>query len=360
MTEDEKKAVYHELKRFRDHVEDVRRSLAPRQLSQDDYVMAIVDSMVDDADDVFAEVLGYKNQSIPDAIQLDKEIRRQEQEFMRLQQQQAEYNNKLNYLRYLEYLDDLLVILGKNDRWDGIQLLLIFFKESRRQELLVAEQLVQLNRLDDLSKLAKLWKQGRWADIQTVCGFAQQGRWDEVTVRLSEMTIPLESRNLFNESMLTGELKDMCQHYLLLKETNQVDEANKLCSKIADILESRSKKLNTAQIDVLKAKELRSLSSTNLPSQTSSQDVESTSNEKLANSFYDECANRFIEEYHLLCGENPGDDGKYPVYIWEEKFCHYRRVENLTELHNRLKKLSRSISLEMGYDRPILLTDQKN
>ena len=42
------------------------------------------------------------------------------------------------------------------------------------------------------------------------------------------MTTSPEARNLFNESMLTGELKDMYQHYLLLKETNQVDEANKL------------------------------------------------------------------------------------------------------------------------------------
>ena len=61
----------------------------------------------------------------------------------------------------------------------------------------------------------------------------------------------------------------------------------------------------------------------------------------------------------MICGETPGDDGKYPVYIWEEKFCHYRRIENLTELYSRLKKLSRSISSEMGYDRPILLTDHK-
>ena len=279
---------------------------------------------------------------------------------MRLQQQQAEYNNKLNYLHFLEYLDNLLTILGRNNRWDGIQLLLIFFKENRNQELWIAEQLVQLNRFDDLSRLVKLWKQSRWADIQKVCNLAQQGNLNEVTVRLAEMTTSSESRNLFNESMLTGELKDMYQHYLLLRNNNQMDEANKLYSKIADILESKAKRLNTAQIDVLKEKELRSLSSTNLPSLISSSDVESTSNEKSIKLFYDKCEKKFIEEYHLICGENPGDDDKYPGYIWKEKFCHYRRVENLTELHNRLKKLSRSISLEMGYDRPILLTDQKN
>ena len=359
MTEDEKKAIYCEVQRFRDHVEDIRRSLAPRQLSQEDYIIAIANSIADGEDDVFADVLGYKKQPMPTVFYLDQEIRRQEQETMRIQQQQAEYNNKLNYLRSLEYLDELFIILEKNNRWDGIQLLLIFFKESRQQELLVAEQLVQLNRLDDLSKLAKLWKQGRWADIQTVCGFAQKERWDEVTVRLAEMTTSLESRNLFNEPMLTGELKDMYQHYLTLRKNNQMDEANKLYNEIVNILKSKAKKLNSAQIDVLKANTLHGLNSTNPPSQTSSQDVESTSNEKLAKLFYEECEKRFVEEYHLLCGETPGDDGKYPVYIWEEKLCCYRRVENLTELYSRLKKLSRSISSEMGYNRPTLLTDQK-
>ena len=225
MTEDEKKAIYCEVQRFRDHVEDIRRSLAPRQLSQEDYIIAIANSIADGEDDVFADVLGYKKQPMPTVFYLDQEIRRQEQETMRIQQQQAEYNNKLNYLHSLEYLDELFIILGKNNRWDGIQLLLIFFKESRQQELLVAEQLVQLNRLDDLSKLAKLWKQDRWADIQTVCNLALQGIWYEVTARLAEMTTPPESRNLFNESMLTGELKDMYQHYLTLRKNNQMDES---------------------------------------------------------------------------------------------------------------------------------------
>lgn len=297
---------------------------------------------------------------INDIFEAQQDWYRSEEESRRIQQQQAEYNNKLNYLHSLEYLDNLLVILGKNNRWDGIQLLLIFFKENRPQELWMAEQLVAFNRFDDLSKLVKLWKQSRWADIQTVCGFAQQGRWDEVTARLAEMTATPESRNLFNESMLTGELKDMYQHYLFLKENNRIDEANKFYNEmIVNIVESRAKKLNSAQIDVLKANTLHGLNSTNPPSQTSSQDVESTSNEKLAKLFYEECEKRFVEEYHLLCGETPGDDGKYPVYIWEEKLCCYRRVENLTELYSRLKKLSRSISSEMGYDRPTLLTDQK-
>ena len=339
MTEDEKKAIYCEVQRFRDHVEDIRRSLAPRQLSQEDYIIAIANSIADGEDDVFADVLGYKKQPMPTVFYLDQEIRRQEQETMRIQQQQAEYNNKLNYLRSLEYLDELFIILGKNNRWDGIQLLLIFFKESRQQELWVAKQLVAFNRFDDLSKLAKLWKQDRWADIQTVCNLALQGIWYEVTARLAEMTTPPESRNLFNESMLTGELKDMYQHYLTLRKNNQMDEANKLYNEIVNILKSKAKKLNSAQIDVLKANTLHGLNSTNPPSQTSSQDVESTSNEKLAKLFYEECEKRFVEEYHLLCGETPGDDGKYPVYIWEEKLCCYRRVENLTELYSRLKKL---------------------
>ena len=177
--EDEKKAIYCEVQRFRDHVEDIRRSLAPRM---PDPVSFIVDSPV------------VYQKPINDIIEAQQDWYRREEESRRIQQQQAEYNNKLNYLHSLEYLDELFIILGKNNRWDGIQLLLIFFKESRQQELLVAEQLVQLNRLDDLSKLAKLWKHGRWADIQTVCGFAQKERWDEVTVRLAEMTTPLESR----------------------------------------------------------------------------------------------------------------------------------------------------------------------
>ena len=218
MTEDEKKAIYCEVQRFRDHVEDIRRSLAPRQLSQEDYIIAIANSIADGEDDVFADVLGYKKQPMPTVFYLDQEIRCQEEETMRIQQQQAEYNNKLNYLRSLEYLDELFIILGKNNRWDGIQLLLIFFKESRQQELWVAKQLVAFNRFDDLSKLAKLWKQDRWADIQTVCNLALQGIWYEVTARLAEMTTPPESRNLFNESMLTGELKDMYQHYLTLRK----------------------------------------------------------------------------------------------------------------------------------------------
>ena len=61
----------------------------------------------------------------------------------------------------------------------------------------------------------------------------------------------------------------------------------------------------------------------------------------------------------MICGETPGDDGKYPVYIWEKEFRYYRRVENLTELYSRLKKLSRSISSEIGYDKPTLLTEQR-
>lgn len=344
MTEDEIKAVYHEVQNFRDYVENFRRSLAPRM---PDPVSFIIDAIV-----------AYPK-PIMDVVDFDQDIRRQEQETMMIQQQQAEYNNKLNYLRSLEYLDDLLVILGKNNRWDGIQLLLIFSKENRPQELWVAEQLVAFSRFDDLSNLAKLRKQGRWADIQTVCGFAQQGRWNEVTARLAEMTATPESRNLFNESMLTGELKDMYQHYLFLKENNRMDEANKLYNEINNIVESRAKKLYATQIDVLKVNALHALNATNTPSQTSSQDVESASNERLRKLFYDECEKKFIEEYHLICGETPGDDGKYPVYIWEEKFRHYRRIENLTELYSRLKKLSHRISSEMGYNRPTLLTDQK-
>ena len=146
MTEDEKKAIYCEVQRFRDHVEDIRRSLAPRM---PDPVSFIIDAIV-----------AYPK-PIMDVVDFDQDIRRQEQETMMIQQQQAEYNNKLNYLRSLEYLDDLLVILGKNNRWDGIQLLLIFSKENRPQELWVAEQLVAFSRFDDLSNLAKLRKQGR-------------------------------------------------------------------------------------------------------------------------------------------------------------------------------------------------------
>ena len=361
MTDDEIKEVYYELKRFRDYVEDIRRSLEPRQLSQEDYITSLLNSLEEDADEVFLEILNCKNQPANDISQREKWQRRQEQEIMMIQQQQAERNNKINYLRSLEYFDDnFLKILEKNNRWDGIQLLLGFFKECRADELWMAEQLLAFNRFDDLSKLAKLWKQDRWADIQTVCNLALQGIWNEVTARLAEMTTPPESRNLFNESMLTGELKDMYQYYLFLKENNRIDEANKFYNEmIVNIVESRAKKLNSAKIDVLKANTLHGLNSTNPPSQTSSQDVESTSNEKLAKLFYEECEKRFVEEYHLLCGETPGDDGKYPVYIWEEKLCCYRRVENLTELYSRLKKLSRSISSEMGYDRPTLLTDQK-
>ena len=210
LTDDEVKKVYYELKHFRGHVDNVRRSLASRT---PDPVSFILDGLVD-----------YQK-PITNAIELDQEIRRQEQESMRIQQQQAEYNNKLNYLHSLEFLDDLLTFWGKNNKWDGIQLLLIFYKENRPQELWVAEQLVQLNRFDDLSKLAKLRKQGSWADIQTVCSLAYYGNWNEVTARLAEMTTLPESRNLFNESMLTGELKDMYQHYLFLKENNQMDES---------------------------------------------------------------------------------------------------------------------------------------
>lgn len=344
MTEDEKKAIYCEVQRFRNYVENFRRSLAPRM---PDPVSFIVDSPV------------VYQKPINDIIEAQEDWYRREEESRRIQQQQAEYNNKLNYLRSLEYLDDLLVILGKNNRWDGIQLLLNFSKENRQQELWMAEQLVAFSRFDDLSKLAKLWKQGRWADIQTVCGFAQQGRWDEVTVRLAEMTTPLESRNLFNEPIFTGELKDMYQHYLFLKENNRMDEANKLYNEINNIVESRAKKLNATQIDVLKVNALHALNPTNPPSQSYPQDVESTSNDKLAKLFYEECEKRFVEEYHLICGETPSDDGKYPVYIWEKEFRYYRRVENLTELYSRLKKLSRSISSEMGYYRQTLLTEQR-
>lgn len=349
MTDDEKKEIHYELKRFRDKVEDLRRSLEPRQFSQEDYI----NSMADGAHEVFLDILSGNKQS---ETHISQWYRRREQEFMMFQQ---EHNRKLNYLRSLEGIDKFLTILEKNNRWDGIQLILIFSKEGRTQELWVAEQLVAFNRFDDLSNLAKLRKQGRWADIQTVCNLAYYGNWNEVTIRLAEMTTSPESRNLFNEPIFTGELKDMYQHYLFLKENNRIDEANKVYNEIFNIVESRTKKLNAAQIDVLKTDALRVSNSINPPFQASSQDVESASNEKLTKSFYDECANRFIEEYHLLCGETPGDDGKYPVYIWEEKLCRYRQVENLTELYSRLKKLSRNISSEMGYDRPTLLTDQK-
>lgn len=256
-------------------------------------------------------------------------------------------------------LSKFLLKLKCEGKWLAIKLLLFFNDQSRYSELNLVWGLSDMNRWDEISRLYELLKQSRWADIQTICNLAQQGNWNEVTVRLAEMTTQLESRNLFNEHILTGELKDMCQHYLFLMQNNNFYEANKLYNEIVNILESRAKKLNAAQINVLKANALHALNSTNPPSQTSSQDVESTSNEKLAKLFYDECAKRFVEEYHLICGETPSDDGKYPVYIWEEKFCHYRRVENLTELYSRLKKLSRSISSEMGYDRPTLLTDQK-
>lgn len=350
MTDDEKKEIHYELKRFRDKVEDLRRSLEPRQLSQDEYINSIVDSITDGADEVFLDILSGNKQS---ETHISQWYRRREQEFMMFQQ---EHNLKLDYLRLLEYFDDnFLKILEKNNRWDGIQLLFIFSKEQRWQEFDVAKQLIAFNRFDDLSNLAKLRKQGRWADIQTVCNLAYYGNWNEVTIRLAEMTTSPESRNLFNEPIFTGELKDMYQHYLFLKENNRIDEANKVYNEIFNIVESRTKKLNATQIDVLKANTLHGLNSTNPPSQ----DVESTSNEKLAKLFYEECEKRFVEEYHLLCGETPGDDGKYPVYIWEEKLCCYRRVENLTELYSRLKKLSRNISSEMGYDRPTLLTDQK-
>ena len=204
-----------------------------------------------------------------------------------------------------------------------------------------------MDRWDEIFRLSELLKQDRWADIKTICDLARQGRWDDVTVRLAEMTATPESRNLFNESMLTSELKDMYQNDPLLE------------NELSNIAESRAKKLYTAQIDVLKANALRAFNSTNPSNQTSSQDVESISNEKLAKLFYEECEKQFVEEYHLICGETPGDDGKYSVYIWEGKFCHYRRVENFTELHSRLKKVLRSISSEMGYDRSTLLTDQK-
>lgn len=349
MTDDEIKEVHYELKCFRDKIEDFRRSLEPRQLSQEDYINSIVNSMTDDADEVFLEILNCKNQPATNISQEEKWRRRREEESRRIQQQIAEHNFKLDNLRLAEYFDDnFLKILEKNNRWDGIQLLLIFIKEQRWQEFNVAEQLVAFNRFDDLSNLAKLRKQGRWADIQTVCGLAHQGRWDEVTVRLAEMTDALESRNLFNEPILTGEFKGMYQNGLFLEK-----------NELANIAESRAKKLYAAQIDVLKANALRALNPTNPPSQTYPQDVESTSNEKLAKLFYEEYEKRFVEEYHLLCGETPGDDGKYPVYIWEKEFRYYRRVENLTELYSRLKKLSRSISSEMGYNRPTLLTDQK-
>ena len=216
-------------------------------------------------------------------------------------------------------LGKILLDLYRKEKWLAIKLLLLFNAQSRWLELNLIYRLADMNRWDEISRLYELLKQSRWTDIQTVCSLAYMNRWNEVTVRLAEMTAAPESRNLFNESMLTGELKDMYQHYLFLKNNNQMHEANKLYTEIVNIAESRAKKLNAAQIDVLKTKELHALNSTNPPSQTSSQDVESASNEKLTKSFYDECANRFIEEYHLLCGETPGDDGKYPVYIWEEK-----------------------------------------
>ena len=344
MTNDEIKAIYCEVQRFRDYIENFRCSLAPRI---PDPVSFILDAPV------------VYQKPITNIIEAQRDWLRREEESRRIQQQQAEYNNKLNYLRALEYLDNLFIILGKNDKWDGIQLLLVFFKEGRTNELLVAEQLVQFNRFDDLSKLAKLWKQDRWADIKTVCNLAYYKNWNEVTVRLSEMTTLPEFRDLFNESMFTGELKDMYQHYLFLRKNNQMDEANKLYNEIANIVGIRAKKLNAAQIDVLKANALHALNSTNPSAQTSSQEVDSTSNEKLAKLFYEECEKRFVKEYHLICGETPGDDGKYPVYIWEKEFRYYRRVENLTELYSRLKKLSRSISSEIGYDKPTLLTEQR-
>ena len=116
MTEDEKKAIYCEVQRFRNYVENFRRSLAPRM---PDPVSFIVDSPV------------VYQKPINDIIEAQEDWYRREEESRRIQQQQAEYNNKLNYLRSLEYLDDLLVILGKNNRWDGIQLLLNFSKENR-------------------------------------------------------------------------------------------------------------------------------------------------------------------------------------------------------------------------------------
>ena len=254
---------------------------------------------------------------------------------------------------FLNNLGDFLKRLKSQEKWLAIKLLLLLNHQLRYRELNLVWRLASMNRWDEISRFYELLKQNRWSDIQTVCDLECLGKWDEVTIRLVEMTTSPESRNLFNEYMLTGELKDMYQYYLTLRKNNQMDEANRLYNKIADILESRAKKLNAAQIDVLKAKELC------LPSQTSSQDIESTSSEKLSKLFFAECEKRFIEENHLICGETPGDDGKYPIYIWEKKFCYYRRVENLTELYSRLKKLSRAISLEMGYDTQALLTDQK-
>ena len=254
---------------------------------------------------------------------------------------------------FLNNLGDFLKRLKSQEKWLAIKLLLLLNHQLRYRELNLVWRLASMNRWDEISRFYELLKQNRWSDIQTVCDLECLGKWDEVTIRLVEMTTSPESRNLFNEYMLTGELKDMYQYYLTLRKNNQMDEANRLYNKIADILESRAKKLNAAQIDVLKAKELC------LPSQTSSQDIESTSSEKLSKLFFAECEKRFIGENHLICGETPGDDGKYPIYIWEKKFCYYRRVENLTELYSRLKKLSRSISLEMGYDTQALLTDQK-
>lgn len=256
-------------------------------------------------------------------------------------------------------LGKFLLDLYFKEKWLAIKLLLLFNAQSRWLELKLIYGLADMNRWDEISRLYELLKQSRWADIKTVCNLAQQEKWDEVTVRLAEMTAAPESRNLFNEPMLTGELKDMYQRYWFLIQNNRVVEANKLLNEIANIEESRAKNLYGAQIDVLKANALHALNATNPPAQTSSQNVESTSKEKLDKSFYDECEKRFIEGYHLITGETPGDDGKYPIYIWDENFCRYRRVENLTELYSRLKKLSRSVSSEMGYDRPTLLPDQK-
>lgn len=96
------------MKCFRDKIEDFRRSLEPRQLSQEDYINSIVNSMTDDVD-VFAEAaeaFGYKNQPATNISQEEKWRRRREEESRRIQQQIAEHNFKLDNLRLAEYFDD--------------------------------------------------------------------------------------------------------------------------------------------------------------------------------------------------------------------------------------------------------------
>ena len=278
-------------------------------------------------------LLGLKNMELQGGPRLTPEMNRGAEEEAKM--------------LFLNDLGDFLKHLKNQEKWLAIKLLLLFNNQFRYRELNLVWGLAHMNRWDEISRFYELLKQNRWSDIKIVCDLQYFGKWDEVTIRLVEMTTPPETRNLFNEPILTGELKDMYQHDLFLEKND-----------LANIVGSRAKKLYTAQIDTLKTKELHVSNSTNLPSQTSSQDMESTSSEKLSK-FYAECEKRFIEENHLICGETPGDDGKYPIYIWEKKFCYYRRVENLTELYSRLKRLSRSISLEMGYDTPVLLTDQK-